>query len=78
MIGSESMSLFGWKQLAKWSLEHSCMNEAEMHEVTQIWHSKWAEFCKWIVETYSPMFAAATLSTADSTSNAFTTNNSYL
>jgi adenosine deaminase CECR1 len=56
MIGSESMSLYGWKQLAKWSLEHSCMNPREMAEVTQVWEAKWAEFCRWIFEVYGPMF----------------------
>jgi adenosine deaminase CECR1 len=78
MIGSESMSLYGWKQLAKWSLEHSCMNEVEMREVTLVWEAKWVEFCKWIVEIYSPMFAdAAMVNTTDSTNNASTTNNSH-
>jgi adenosine deaminase CECR1 len=73
------MSLYGWKQLAKWSLEHSCMNPVEMREVTLVWEEKWADFCKWIVETYSPMFTdGITAYNADSTSNAVTTNNSHL
>jgi adenosine deaminase CECR1 len=55
MIGSEEMSLLGWKQLAKWSLEHSCMDEAQKKEVTEVWQEKWDEFCKWIVNTYSDL-----------------------
>ena len=53
MIGSEDMSLLGWKQLAKWSLQHSCMDDAQKKEVTEIWQQKWDEYCRWIVDTYS-------------------------
>ena len=52
MIGSEDMTLMGWKQLAKWSLEHSCMDPEQKKEVTAIWQQKWDEFCQWIVDTY--------------------------
>lgn len=52
MIGSEDMSLLGWKQLAKWSLEHSCMEPAEKAEVMTVWQNKWDEYCQWIVDTY--------------------------
>ncbi|CAG8976138.1 hypothetical protein HYALB_00002419 [Hymenoscyphus albidus] len=52
MIGSESMSLFGWKQLAKWSLEHSCMEPDLKAEVTAMWEEKWEDFCHWIVEEH--------------------------
>ena len=40
MIGSESMSLPGWKQLAKWSLDHSCMDSEQMKAVTAEWTKK--------------------------------------
>jgi adenosine deaminase CECR1 len=53
MIGSEDMSLLGWKQLAKWSLEHSCMDERQKSEVIAVWQKKWDEFCLWIVDTYA-------------------------
>jgi len=52
MIGSESMNLLGWKQLAKWSLEHSCMNAEEMKRVNDQWESQWNGFCRWIVDEY--------------------------
>lgn len=52
MIGSENMTLLGWKQLARWSLEHSCMDAHEREQVTAVWQRKWNEFCQWIVDTY--------------------------
>ena len=56
MISSESMNLFGWKQLAIWSLEHSCMDADERAKVERVWRTKWLEFCQWIVDTYTPFF----------------------
>lgn len=53
MIGSESMNLFGWKQLATWSLEHSCMTPDELTAVTAEWQSRWDAYCQWIVDEYS-------------------------
>ena len=56
MIGSESMNLLGWKQLAKWSLEHSCMDDEEMQQVTGQWQRQWDDFCQWIVDKYGAKF----------------------
>ncbi|PQE10715.1 hypothetical protein CJF32_00009812 [Rutstroemia sp. NJR-2017a WRK4] len=53
MIGSESMSLYGWKQLAIWSLEHSCMDDKERENVIAEWTRRWEDFCQWIVEDYA-------------------------
>jgi adenosine deaminase CECR1 len=53
MIGSEAMSLLGWKQLAKWSLEHSCMDDDQRKHVTEVWQQKWDEFCQWIIDSYA-------------------------
>lgn len=55
MIGSESMSLLGWKQLAKWSLEHSCMTNEERQNVGSEWDIRWGEFCQWILVEYGPI-----------------------
>ncbi|EKD20370.1 adenosine/AMP deaminase [Drepanopeziza brunnea f. sp. 'multigermtubi' MB_m1] len=54
MIGAESMTLLGWKQLVKWSLEHSCMDPEQLKSVTAVWEVMWDEFCHWIVEEYGP------------------------
>lgn len=56
LIGSESMSLLGWKQLAKWSLEHSCMEPAQLANVTEEWARRWQEYCQWIVDEYGERF----------------------
>lgn len=56
MVGSESMTLLGWKQLAKWSLEHSCMDPEEMKSVTKEWNRRWNEYCQWIVTEYGERF----------------------
>lgn len=54
MIGSEAMTLQGWKQLAKWSLDHSCMGADQLKIVKTEWSKKWNEFCHWIVQEYGP------------------------
>src|SRR5579871_2684332 len=52
MIGSNSMSLYGWKVLAKWSIEHSCMNPLQKFQVKKKWLELWNEFCQWIINEY--------------------------
>ena len=47
------MTLHGWKQLALWSIEHSCMDTQERKEVLVNWLRLWDEFCRWIVQEYS-------------------------
>lgn len=64
MVGSENMSLLGWKQLALWSLEHSCMEQDEKKEVTKVWQQKWDDFCQWIVATYDTLDYAAPVDTS--------------
>lgn len=54
MAGSEAMSLQGWKQLAIWSLEHSCMNPKQLESVTAEWTRRWHDFCQWIIDEYGP------------------------
>jgi len=52
MVGSTTMSVHGWRQLAEWSLEFSCLSENETKEGLEIFRREWEEFCKWIVEEY--------------------------
>lgn len=52
MVGKADMGLAGWKQLALWSLEHACMDEAERAAVMEHWEKLWHEFLVWVVETY--------------------------
>ncbi|CCU76880.1 putative adenosine deaminase family protein [Blumeria hordei DH14] len=58
MIGSESMSLQGWKKLAKWSLEHSCLDPEELEIVMKEWSKRWDEFCQWIIDEYGPRLSS--------------------
>lgn len=52
MVGSEGMGIWGWRQLAEWSLEHACMEEGERAAARGKWEALWREFVGWIVETY--------------------------
>ncbi|KAF1990029.1 Metallo-dependent hydrolase [Aulographum hederae CBS 113979] len=52
MVGSPTMNLHGWKQLALWSLEYSCLGDREKAEAERIWRREFEAFCKWVVETY--------------------------
>ncbi|RKF79227.1 Adenosine deaminase 2-A [Golovinomyces cichoracearum] len=54
MIGSESMTLQGWKQLIIWSLDYSCMDAKQLKEIKIEWSKRWEEFCQSIVDEYGP------------------------
>jgi len=59
MVGSQSMSLHGWRVLAEWSIEHSCMTNAEKSEVKKKWLDLWNVFCQWIVDEYGSKYSAS-------------------
>jgi len=44
------MSLFGWKQLILWSLEHSCLTEPEYKELYDDWSLQWEAFISWLIK----------------------------
>ncbi|KAI9151973.1 Adenosine deaminase 2 [Paramyrothecium foliicola] len=52
MVGRSDMSLYGWKQLVLWSMEHSCLSDDERTDMMQRWESSWIQFLEWVVETY--------------------------
>jgi adenosine deaminase CECR1 len=52
MVGKADMTLYGWRQLAEWSLEHSCMDAKELETARRRWDELWKEFVAWIVEEY--------------------------
>ncbi|RBR23281.1 uncharacterized protein FIESC28_03864 [Fusarium coffeatum] len=52
MVGKADMGLFGWKQLALWSLEHACLSDSERPAVVRDWEQKWEQFVEWVVEAY--------------------------
>lgn len=54
MVGSPTMSLHGWKQLCEWSIQHSCLSNAEKHQAFKIFAGEWEAFCNWVVKEYGP------------------------
>jgi adenosine deaminase CECR1 len=46
------MTLHGWKQLAEWSIEHSCMEPELQRRTLAEWRKLWDAFCKGIVKEY--------------------------
>ncbi|KUI53084.1 Adenosine deaminase CECR1-A [Cytospora mali] len=52
MIGRHDMTLFGWKQLIEWSLEHACMSKDEYDAVYGQWAKRWDDFVGEIIEEF--------------------------
>ncbi|KAJ0110256.1 hypothetical protein J7T55_000689 [Diaporthe amygdali] len=52
MIGKSDMTLFGWKQLIEWSLEHACMSPAEHQDVRRAWEVRWERFVDETLEEF--------------------------
>ncbi|TDZ25440.1 Adenosine deaminase 2 [Colletotrichum orbiculare MAFF 240422] len=52
MVGKTNMTLYGWKQLIEWSLDHSCMSKAELESAVEDWKRRWEEFLDWVIEEY--------------------------
>ena len=47
------MTIHGWKQLAEWSIEHSCLTPKEIEEAKHIHGKEWQVFCEWVVSEFS-------------------------
>ncbi|KAI1387532.1 Metallo-dependent hydrolase [Hypoxylon trugodes] len=41
MVGNREMNLFGWRQLAKWSIDHSCLSDDERKRIIVEWERRW-------------------------------------
>ncbi|KAF7195496.1 Adenosine deaminase 2 [Pseudocercospora fuligena] len=59
MAGDPRMNLYGWKQLALWSIEHACLNSTEQQRAKEIFDRRWQEFCDWVVDTYGQSLATS-------------------
>ena len=46
------MSLYGWKQLILWSIEHSCLSESERERIVHEWELLWKQFLNEVEEEY--------------------------
>jgi adenosine deaminase CECR1 len=52
MVGTPSMSLHGWRQLAEWSIEYSCLSDTDKRTAREIFAKDWEAFCVGIVADY--------------------------
>lgn len=52
MVGDTRMDIHGWKQLALWSIEHSCINLEEQNRAKTIFLKEWELFCLSVVEDF--------------------------
>ncbi|XXG95465.1 jun-like transcription factor [Hypoxylon texense] len=43
MVGNQNMNLYGWHQLALWSIEHSCLSPVERERMLVEWQRRWTE-----------------------------------
>ncbi|KAF1832643.1 Metallo-dependent hydrolase [Decorospora gaudefroyi] len=53
MVGAPTMSLYSWKQLARWSIDYSCLTKKEKAEGHAIFTRSWKHFCRDVVDRYS-------------------------
>ncbi|KAI1757947.1 hypothetical protein F4782DRAFT_536649 [Xylaria castorea] len=44
MAGHRNINLYGWKQLARWSIEHSCLSAEERRRALTEWEKRWQDF----------------------------------
>jgi adenosine deaminase CECR1 len=52
MVGDTRMTIHGWRQLIEWSLEHSCLTEAEHAQAQKIFARDWEAFCAGVVRDH--------------------------
>ncbi|KAH8710258.1 hypothetical protein GQ44DRAFT_763093 [Phaeosphaeriaceae sp. PMI808] len=55
MVGAPTISLYSWKQLAKWSIEYSCLSATQKKKGNRILEQDWEDFCKLINEKYGSL-----------------------
>lgn len=44
MAGHKNINLYGWKQLARWSIEHACLSTEERRRMLVEWEKRWQDF----------------------------------
>lgn len=54
MVGDPRFNVHGWKQLAEWSIQYSCLDKAAQTEAMRIFRKRWEAFCEWIVAEHGP------------------------
>jgi adenosine deaminase CECR1 len=61
MVGAPTMTIYGWKQLALWSLEYSCLTDTDKVMGRDILLLKWETFCEQIVHEYGSILQGDTI-----------------
>jgi adenosine deaminase CECR1 len=56
MVGAPSMSLHSWKQLARWSIDYSCLSDKQKSDGHEILAKDWTKFCKLVVDKCGDIF----------------------
>lgn len=46
------MSLYGWKQLIEWSLQHSCLSKEDYDLIHGEWVKKWDKFLDEVIAEF--------------------------
>ncbi|KAF1943731.1 Metallo-dependent hydrolase [Clathrospora elynae] len=64
MVGAPTMSLYSWKQLARWSIEYSCLSNEEKVEGQAILDRSWKVFCEGVVKDYGDLMTGDTIDEA--------------
>ena len=57
MVGAPTISLYSWKQLARWSLEYSCLSPAKQAKGREYLDQSWKLFCQQVVDKHGPLMA---------------------
>lgn len=53
LVGKSDMGLYGWRQLAEWSLTHSCFSSpADQARARANWLNEWQDFVQWLLQEY--------------------------
>lgn len=53
-MGNNKINLYGWKQLARWSIEHSCLSLDERRRALTEWEKRWQDFIVALTEASGP------------------------
>ncbi len=57
MVGSPTMTLYSWKQLARWSIDYSCLDTDQQSKGHEYLDQSWKLFCRNVVDKYGPLMA---------------------
>ncbi|PHH60736.1 hypothetical protein CDD81_1318 [Ophiocordyceps australis] len=60
LIGKADFDLLGWKQLALWSIQHSCIDfkSPDADALLRKWEEQWDEYISWLIDECGPRWLA--------------------